>query len=94
MLRFPIRLAASAVPVTIAVSAYTANTCACSYATPGQAAVRTCGWYTTAITGRPMNHLPGRNGGDERTRTADPLLAKQVLYQLSYVPAPTSLSIE
>ena len=25
--------------------------------------------------------------GDERTRTADPLLAKQVLYQLSYVPA-------
>ena len=26
-------------------------------------------------------------GGDERTRTADPLLAKQVLYQLSYVPA-------
>src|SRR5919106_6517906 len=28
-------------------------------------------------------------GGDERTRTADPLLAKQVLYQLSYVPAST-----
>ena len=28
-------------------------------------------------------------GGDERTRTADPLLAKQVLYQLSYVPALT-----
>jgi hypothetical protein len=26
------------------------------------------------------------SGGDERTRTADPLLAKQVLYQLSYVP--------
>ena len=26
------------------------------------------------------------DGGDERTRTADPLLAKQVLYQLSYVP--------
>ena len=25
-------------------------------------------------------------GGDERTRTADPLLAKQVLYQLSYAP--------
>ena len=29
-------------------------------------------------------------GGDERTRTADPLLAKQVLYQLSYVPVPIS----
>jgi hypothetical protein len=28
----------------------------------------------------------GLEGGDERTRTADPLLAKQVLYQLSYVP--------
>ncbi len=27
------------------------------------------------------------HSGDERTRTADPLLAKQVLYQLSYVPA-------
>ena len=24
--------------------------------------------------------------GDDRTRTDDPLLAKQVLYQLSYVP--------
>ena len=28
-------------------------------------------------------------GGDDRTRTDDPLLAKQVLYQLSYVPALT-----
>ena len=26
------------------------------------------------------------SGGDDRTRTDDPLLAKQVLYQLSYVP--------
>ena len=26
------------------------------------------------------------NGGDERIRTADPLLAKQVLSQLSYTP--------
>ena len=33
-----------------------------------------------------------RPGGDERTRTADPLLAKQVLYQLSYVPALTCTS--
>ena len=32
--------------------------------------------------GRPL--LPG---GDERNRTADPLLAKQVLSQLSYTPA-------
>jgi hypothetical protein len=26
-------------------------------------------------------------GGDEGIRTPDPLLAKQVLYQLSYIPA-------
>ena len=30
---------------------------------------------------------PG-GGGDEETRTPDPLLAKEMLYQLSYVPAP------
>ena len=29
-------------------------------------------------------------GGDERTRTADPLLAKQVLSQLSYIPWGTA----
>ena len=29
-------------------------------------------------------------GGDERTRTADPLVANQVLYQLSYVPGNDS----
>ena len=29
-------------------------------------------------------------GGDERTRTADPLVANQVLYQLSYVPLLTA----
>jgi hypothetical protein len=27
------------------------------------------------------------DGGDEETRTPDPLLAKEMLYQLSYVPA-------
>ena len=31
---------------------------------------------------------PPRFGGDERDRTADPLLAKQVLSQLSYIPQP------
>jgi hypothetical protein len=29
-------------------------------------------------------------GGDERARTADPLLAKQVLSQLSYIPWVTA----
>ena len=28
----------------------------------------------------------GGGGGDEETRTPDPLLAKETLYQLSYVP--------
>ena len=27
-------------------------------------------------------------GGDDRIRTGDPLLAKQVLSQLSYIPGP------
>ena len=30
--------------------------------------------------------LPSGSGGDERDRTDDPLLAKQVLSQLSYTP--------
>ena len=37
------------------------------------------------------------HGGDERARTADPLLAKQVLSQLSYIPGggsnPTATSL-
>ena len=32
-------------------------------------------------------------GGDERNRTADPLLARQVLSQLSYTPSLTSQNI-
>src|SRR5215216_5939942 len=37
----------------------------------------------------PRGTLRGVGSGDERTRTADPLLAKQVLYRLSYVPVST-----
>ena len=32
------------------------------------------------------------NGGDDGTRTHDPLVANQVLYQLSYVPERTSFT--
>ena len=35
----------------------------------------------------PLRAVPG-DGGDEETRTPDPLLAKEMLCQLSYVPLP------
>jgi hypothetical protein len=35
--------------------------------------------------------VPG--GGDEETRTPDPLLAKEMLCQLSYVPAEATLVV-
>ena len=34
-------------------------------------------------------NIPIENGGAERDRTVDPLLAKQVLSQLSYSPLPS-----
>ncbi len=32
-------------------------------------------------------------GGDEETRTPDPLLAKEMLYQLSYVPIAPGMGV-
>ena len=32
-------------------------------------------------------------GGDEETRTPDPLLAKEMLYQLSYVPIAPGVGV-
>ena len=34
----------------------------------------------------PLDVPTAGDGGDEETRTPDPLLAKEMLYQLSYVP--------
>ena len=36
--------------------------------------------------GRRRRYVPIRRSGAEETRTPDPLLAKEVLYQLSYGP--------
>ena len=44
---------------------------------------------TSRLSGVRSNHLsyaPNMYGGDEENRTPDPLLAKQVLSQLSYTP--------
>ncbi len=49
---------------------------------------RDCPWYV--VRGRPVKtaapDTPHADGGAEETRTPDVLLAKEVLYQLSYGP--------
>lgn len=53
----------------------------------------------TSAAEKPRKHDPRGapsarrrgGGGDEETRTPDPLLAKEMLFQLSYVPLPASL---
>ena len=51
---------------------------------------------TSPLSGARSNHLSYRpkdlrSGGADRDRTGDPLLAKQVLSQLSYSPVGTCL---
>ena len=58
---------------------------------------------TTSLTGSIANdkdsyhdrykHFPLRIGGGRRDRTDDPLLAKQVLSQLSYAPSITNVRL-
>ena len=55
---------------------------------------------TSRLSGVRSNHLsyeplcePYGPGGDERARTDDPLLAKQVLSQLSYTPMRELISL-
>ena len=45
-----------------------------------------CNIQRYASTFIPTAIVTGLYGGDERDRTADPLLARQVLSQLSYAP--------
>ena len=51
---------------------------------------------TSRLSGVRSNHLsykpPFLYGGDEEIRTPDPLLARQVLSQLSYTPIVRSLT--
>ncbi len=46
---------------------------------------------TSSVTGwrSKPTELPGQLDGDNRTRTCDSLLVRQVLYQLSYTPVST-----
>ena len=45
-----------------------------------------------AVAGTPAFPEENKNGGGKRIRTADPLLAKQMLYQLSYTPETGQVS--
>lgn len=40
---------------------------------------------------RALGPVVHRGGGDEETRTPDPLLAKEMLFRLSYVPLPPAI---
>ena len=46
-----------------------------------------------SLKGPPANRRFDGDGGDKRDRTVDPLLAKQVLSQLSYTPIYRRLSV-
>ncbi len=62
---------------------------------PGEALRRPCseglGRRWSGPTGQRSTDSHTEPGGDDGTRTHDPLLAKQVLFQLSYVPSSVTL---
>ena len=47
---------------------------------------RLSGVRSNLLSYRPYRQLQADRGGDEENRTPDPLLARQVLSQLSYTP--------
>ncbi len=55
---------------------------------PGSTLSSIC-WCRVDAVGEPPFRA-SRGGGDEETRTPDPLLAKEMLFQLSYVPRGSS----
>ena len=60
----------------------------------GPAAVRPPARATESVAPRAIEgqgeEAGPKGGGDEGTRTPDPLLAKEVLSQLSYIPTPSA----
>ncbi len=46
------------------------------------------------LAGYSRNCLKKQYGGDEESRTPDPLLAKEMLFQLSYVPVELATAWE
>ena len=60
------------------------------HSVPDSPSHRTLDFHDTVSTRRSAPRAPDRVafGGDDRDRTDDPLLAKQVLSQLSYAPNP------
>ena len=55
---------------------------------PPRVGIRPCysGLQIQGTATSPSSTTPKPSGGDERTRTADPLVANEVLSQLSYIP--------
>ena len=69
--------------------------CICAFALVGLSGLepptsRLSGVRSNRLSYKPISRYlvstPHTHGGDERNRTDDPLLAKQVLSQLSYTP--------
>src|SRR3954453_19498455 len=65
-----------------------ANRHRCVRWTRGSSRGSTRGYSRSVVAASPRSDPPVgvAGGGDEETRTPDPLLAKEMLYQLSYVP--------
>ena len=51
------------------------------------------GWHSNQLNYQAANVCEALNGGNNRARTCDPLLVRQVLSQLSYAPINYSLVV-
>ena len=67
-----------------AVSTNSRRSCERSWGLPDIHLVVVC--WAQFVAPLAVWSVAGESGGDEETRTPDPLLAKEMLFQLSYVP--------